>query len=151
MELSDSHKISQEKRDFKISDVLITAPVGVRIPHGPLKSTKAAWEFNWTKDRAWYQNILCGIYCPLNEKPDRLHRKGLVPCGWHPPGSSGPAPRCGWRCPPQTRIWGRRAAPGSSFSRYAVPGLWPVGTVHPFPRRLPKFTIRYRSFSFEKL
>ena len=25
MELSDSHKISQEKRDFKISDVLITA------------------------------------------------------------------------------------------------------------------------------
>ena len=37
MKLSDSHKISQEKRDFKISDVLITAPVGVRIPHGPPK------------------------------------------------------------------------------------------------------------------
>ena len=35
MELSDSHKISQEKRDFKISDVLITAGVGVRAPHGP--------------------------------------------------------------------------------------------------------------------
>ena len=37
MELSDSHKIPQEKWDFKISDVLITAPVGVRIPHGPPK------------------------------------------------------------------------------------------------------------------
>ena len=35
MKLSDSHKISQEKRDFKISDVLITAGVGVRAPHGP--------------------------------------------------------------------------------------------------------------------
>ena len=35
MELSDSHKISQEKRDFKISDVLITAWSRVQVLAGP--------------------------------------------------------------------------------------------------------------------
>ena len=35
MELSDSHKISQEKRDFKISDVLITGLSRVRVLPGP--------------------------------------------------------------------------------------------------------------------
>lgn len=37
MELSDSHKISQEKRDFKISDVLITAWSRVQVLAGPYK------------------------------------------------------------------------------------------------------------------
>ncbi|MFR1571428.1 MAG: hypothetical protein ACLSTW_00530 [Faecalibacterium sp.] len=37
MELSDSHKISQEKRDFKISDVLITAWSRVQVLAGPCK------------------------------------------------------------------------------------------------------------------
>ena len=37
MELSDSHKISQEKRDFKISDVLITAWSQVQVLPGPPK------------------------------------------------------------------------------------------------------------------
>ena len=35
MELSDSHKISQEKRDFKIIDVLITAWSRVQVLAGP--------------------------------------------------------------------------------------------------------------------
>ncbi len=35
MELSDSHKIPQEKRDFKISDVLITAWSRVQVLPGP--------------------------------------------------------------------------------------------------------------------
>ncbi len=35
MELSDSHKISQEKRDFKMSDVLITAWSRVQVLPGP--------------------------------------------------------------------------------------------------------------------
>ena len=35
MELSNSHKISQEKRDFKISDVLITAWSRVQVLAGP--------------------------------------------------------------------------------------------------------------------
>ena len=35
MELSDSHKISQEKRDFKISNVLITAWSRVQVLAGP--------------------------------------------------------------------------------------------------------------------
>ena len=35
MELSDSHKISQEKRDFKISDVLITGLSRVQVLPGP--------------------------------------------------------------------------------------------------------------------
>ena len=35
MELSNSHKISQEKRDFKISDVLITAWSRVQVLPGP--------------------------------------------------------------------------------------------------------------------
>ena len=39
MELSDSHKISQEKRDFKISDVLITGLSRVRVLPGPLISS----------------------------------------------------------------------------------------------------------------
>ena len=37
MELSDSHKISQEKQDFKISDVLITGLSRVRVLPGPPK------------------------------------------------------------------------------------------------------------------
>ena len=37
MELSDSHKISQEKRDFKISDVLITAWSRVQVLAVPPK------------------------------------------------------------------------------------------------------------------
>ena len=37
IELSDSHKISQEKRNFKISDVLITAWSRVQVLAGPLK------------------------------------------------------------------------------------------------------------------
>ena len=37
MELSDSHKISQEKRDFKIIDVLITAWSRVQVLDGPPK------------------------------------------------------------------------------------------------------------------
>ena len=37
MELSDSHKISQEKRDFKISDVLITELSQVQVLPGPPK------------------------------------------------------------------------------------------------------------------
>ena len=37
MELSNSHKISQEKRDFKISDVLITAWSRVQVLPGPPK------------------------------------------------------------------------------------------------------------------
>ena len=35
MELSNNHKISQEKRDFKISDVLITAWSRVQVLPGP--------------------------------------------------------------------------------------------------------------------
>ena len=35
MELSDSHKIPQEKWDFKISDVLITAWSRVQVLAGP--------------------------------------------------------------------------------------------------------------------
>ena len=35
MKLSDSHKISQEKWDFKISDVLITAWSRVQVLAGP--------------------------------------------------------------------------------------------------------------------
>ena len=35
MELSNSHKISQEKRDFKISDVLITGLSRVQVLPGP--------------------------------------------------------------------------------------------------------------------
>ena len=71
---------------------------------------------------------MCGVYCPLNEKPGRRHRKELVPCGWHPQGSSGPAPRCGWRCPPQTRIWGRRTGP--AFHTTLSQTKAPLGTVH---------------------
>ena len=37
MKLSDSHKISQEKWDFKISDVLITAWSRVQVLPGPPK------------------------------------------------------------------------------------------------------------------
>lgn len=37
MELSDNHKISQEKRNFKISDVLITAWSRVQVLAGPPK------------------------------------------------------------------------------------------------------------------
>ena len=37
MELSNSHKISQEKRNFKISDVLITAWSRVQVLAGPYK------------------------------------------------------------------------------------------------------------------
>ena len=37
MELSNSHKISQEKRDFKISDVLITAWSRVQVLTGNKK------------------------------------------------------------------------------------------------------------------
>ena len=37
MKLSDSHKISQEKQDFKISDVLITAWSRVQVLPGPPK------------------------------------------------------------------------------------------------------------------
>lgn len=43
-------------------------------------------------------------------RPDLRHRKGLVLCGWHPPGSSDPAPHCGRQCPPQIRISGWRTA-----------------------------------------
>ena len=39
MELSDSHKISQEKRDFKIIDVLITAWSRVQVLAGPPNSS----------------------------------------------------------------------------------------------------------------
>ena len=42
MELSDSHKISQEKRDFKIIDVLITAWSRVQVLPGPPQSTKVS-------------------------------------------------------------------------------------------------------------
>ena len=37
MKLSDSYKIPQEKRDFKISDVLITAWSRVQVLAGPPK------------------------------------------------------------------------------------------------------------------
>ena len=40
MKLSDSHKISQEKRDFKISDVLITAWSRVQVLAGPCKKAR---------------------------------------------------------------------------------------------------------------
>ena len=39
MELSNSHKISQEKRDFKISDVLITAWTRVQVLACPLQKS----------------------------------------------------------------------------------------------------------------
>ena len=40
IELSDSHKISQEKRNFKISDVLITAWSRVQVLAGPCKKAR---------------------------------------------------------------------------------------------------------------
>ena len=40
MELSDSHKIPQEKWDFKISDVLITAWSRVQVLPGPYKKAR---------------------------------------------------------------------------------------------------------------
>ena len=41
MELSNSHKISQEKRDFKISDVLITAWSRVQVLTGNKAATRS--------------------------------------------------------------------------------------------------------------
>ena len=40
MKLSDSHKISQEKWDFKISDVLITAWSRVQVLPGPYEKAR---------------------------------------------------------------------------------------------------------------
>ena len=68
------------------------------------------------------------LTCPFNEKPGRRHRRVLVPCGWHPPGSLGPAPRCGWQCPPKTRIWGRRTGP--AFHTTLPQTKAPLGAVH---------------------
>jgi len=45
MKLSDSHKISQEKWDFKISDVLITAWSRVQVLAGPYKKDTCSGVF----------------------------------------------------------------------------------------------------------
>ena len=47
MKLSDSHKIPQEKWDFKISDVLITAWSRVQVLPGPPQKSQAFWLGNF--------------------------------------------------------------------------------------------------------
>lgn len=69
----------------------------------------------------WAFAIFVQVLFRFSGRPGRRHRKGPAPCGWHPPGSSGPAPRCGRQCPLQIRISGWRTAPGSGLSPRAVP------------------------------
>ena len=45
MKLSDGYKISQEKRDFKISDILITAWSRVQVLAGPYKKDTCSGVF----------------------------------------------------------------------------------------------------------
>lgn len=60
MELSDSHKISQEKRDFKISDVLITAWSRVQVLAGPPKKHEILLScFSFCMNRRFTCTILC--------------------------------------------------------------------------------------------
>lgn len=60
MKLSDSHKISQEKRDFKISDVLITAWSRVQVLAGPYKKEARRFRpscFFFCMPTAYWQSV----------------------------------------------------------------------------------------------
>ena len=60
MKLSDSHKISQEKWDFKISDVLITAWSRVQVLAGPPKKHEILLScFSFCMNRRFTCTILC--------------------------------------------------------------------------------------------
>ena len=66
MELSDSHKISQEKRDFKISDVLITAWSRVQVLPGPYRK-KTPFRVSFLYFRRFYSPSSAGSW---------FHRRG---------------------------------------------------------------------------
>jgi hypothetical protein len=58
MKLSDSHKIPQEKWDFKIIDVLITAWSRVQVLAGPLKKHEISVScFSFAADPAFCRKL----------------------------------------------------------------------------------------------
>jgi len=91
MELSDSHKISQEKRDFKISDVLITAWSRVQVLPGPYeKSTKvSAFVLLFCSFVQFLAHLVANLFAPLviDLRVDCKSGTGLCVSGF-----------CGYRC-----------------------------------------------------
>ena len=85
MELSNSHKISQEKRNFKISDVLITAWSRVQVLPGPPQSTKvSAFVLLFCSFIQFLAHLAANLFAPLviDLRVDYKGRTGLCVSGF---------------------------------------------------------------------